>query len=177
DGRFSDEVLAHLESKVRSGVKVHILLDAYGSTKAPSRKLRHFTSLGGKVTSFRSLMPLPWTLMRNTKRNHRRAITIDGRIAYTGGAAIDDKWLGNARTPDEWHDIMLRFTGSLAARLQSSFVELWMSTTGEDLAGPDYFPPDRNGDETIPYVTLSSSPSPDLFEMESFFLMSLWAAQ
>jgi cardiolipin synthase len=121
------------------------------------------------------LVPLPWTILRNTKRNHRRAITIDGLVGYTGGLAVDDKWLGQARTPEEWHDLMFRFTGSVAARLSGSFSELWMATTGEMLippARPENAPP-----ETIPYVTLSTSPSPDLFENETFFLCSLWAAQ
>src|SRR6185312_6662593 len=43
--------------------------------------------------------------MQDTRRNHRRAFPIDGRVGYTGGVAVDDKWLGRARTPDEWHDL------------------------------------------------------------------------
>jgi len=172
DGRFSNQVLSHLESKAAAGVKVYILLDAYGSIKAPSfDKLK---AAGGKVVTFRSLVPLPWTIMRATKRNHRRAITIDGLIGYTGGVAVDDKWLGTASSPEEWHDLMFRFTGSVAARLMGSFSELWMATTGEMLLAANQ---PAVPDEGIPYVTLSTSPSPDLFESETFFLISLWAAR
>jgi cardiolipin synthase len=177
DGRFSDQILVHLERKVAKGVQVRILLDDYGSVKSPRGKFDHFKSLGGKVATFRSLMPLPWTIMRNAKRNHRRALTIDGRIAYTGGVAVDDKWLGDARSPDEWHDIMLRFTGSVAARLQGSFAEVWMASTGEMLAGENYYPQGSAGDTDMSYVTLSSSPSPDLYEMQTFLLASIWSAR
>jgi cardiolipin synthase len=176
DGRFSDQVLGHLQRKAAAGVKVYILLDAYGSNKAPDRKFDALKKAGGEVAEFRSLVPLPWTLMRDTRRNHRRAITMDGRIGYTGGVAVDDKWLGRSRNPDEWHDLMFRFTGSMAARLMGSFSEVWMATTGQMLLAPAMMQrdPARDG---VPYVTLSTSPSPDLFEAESFFLMSLWAAQ
>lgn len=171
DGTFSNRVLSHLERKAAAGVKVYILLDAYGSIKAPGfDKLK---AAGGKVETFRSLVPLPWTIMRATKRNHRRAITIDGLVGYTGGVAVDDKWLGKASTPEEWHDLMFRFTGSVATRLMGSFSELWMATTGEMLVPENRV---KAGVEAIPYVTLSTSPSPDLFESEAFFLISLWAA-
>lgn len=175
DGRFSDQVLAHLEQKATAGVKVYLLLDAYGSSKAPGGKMDRLRNLGGKVATFRSLVPLPWTIMQDTRRNHRRSITIDGRIGYTGGVAVDDKWLGHARNPDEWHDLMFRFTGSAAKRLMGSFSEVWMATTGAMLVVPAGEQADSAAGS--PYVTLSTSPSPDLFEGETFFLSSLWAAQ
>lgn len=43
-------------------------------------------------------------LSRFHRRNHRRAIVIDGRIAYTGGMALVDHWLGDARNEGEWRD-------------------------------------------------------------------------
>jgi len=174
DGRFSDQLLQHLQRKSAAGVKVYVLLDAYGSVKAPDGKFDRLKKSGAKVSVFRSLMPLPWKIMQDTKRNHRRAITIDGRVGYTGGVAVDDKWLGHARTPEEWHDLMFRFTGSAAQRLMGSFSELWMATTGEMLL------PFQEGEEEgngSPYLILSTSPSPDLFEGETFFLTSLWSAR
>jgi len=177
DGRFSDAVLAHLEQKAAKGVAVYVLLDAYGSIKAPDGKFDELKDKGGKVATFHSLMPLPWTMMRDVRRNHRRAMTVDGRIGYTGGVAVDDKWLGQARNPEEWHDLMFRFTGSAASRIQGSFSEIWMATTGELLFGPRFGSVESTASEKTPYLTLSTTPSPDLFEGESFFLMSLWSAR
>jgi cardiolipin synthase len=31
-------------------------------------------------------------------RSHVRGIVVDGRIAWTGGFGMDDKWLGDGRT-------------------------------------------------------------------------------
>jgi len=175
DGALSDQVLAHLEQKQRAGVPVRVMYDAYGGLKAPSGKFDRLKSLGAQVTVFHSLIPLPWTISRAPKRNHRRAIIIDGTTAYTGGWAVDDVWRGDARNPSEWHDLMFRLRGSMAARLQGSFAEIWGATTGEILVGERFFPSAAPGGNTT-YVTLSSSPSPDLFEGESFFLWSLLGA-
>ena len=176
DGRFSDIVLDHLENRQRAGVQVRILLDAYGGLKAPGRRLERLKDLGGRVVTFHSLLPLPWTVMRSTKRNHRRAIVIDGKTAFTGGFGVDDVWLGNARNPKEWHDLMFLVKDSMAQRLQGSFSELWAATTGELLTGPDFFPSIQTVG-AIPYVALSSSPSPDLYEDETFILLSLAGAR
>ena len=176
DGRFSDAVLDHLEKRQREGVQVRILLDAYGGLKAPAGKLKDLEKLGAKVATFHSLVPLPWTVMRSTKRDHRRAIIFDGTAAYTGGFGVDDVWLGNARNPAEWHDLMFRVGGTMARRLQGSFSELWAATTGELLLGANFYPDVPSGGETL-YVALSSSPSPDLYEEETFVLLSLLAAR
>jgi len=140
DGRFSDVLLDHLERRQRAGVQVRLLVDAYGSIRAPISKFDELEKLGGKIIRFHSLMPLPWTIMRNTKRNHRRSIVVDGTIGYTGGIATDDVWLGDARDPSQWHDLMFRVDGSMARRLQGSFAELWAATTGEVLQGPRFYP-------------------------------------
>lgn len=176
DGKFNDMVLARLERKQRQGVEVRVMLDAYGAKHAPSAKLKRLEDAGGKVAVFRSLVPLPWNILRNTKRNHRRSIVVDGVTGYTGGIAVGDSWLGDARTPDEWHDFMFRMKGSMAARLQGSFAELWARTTGEVLLGEKFYPAAYERG-SISYVTLSTSPSPDLYEVESFIYLSLLAAR
>lgn len=178
DGTFSDQVLAHLEQKQRAGVEVRIMLDAYGGLTAPREKLSRLKALGGKVATFHSLMPLPWTMARDHKRNHRRSIIIDGSIGYTGGIAVDDVWLGNARNSSQWRDMMFRVRGSMASHLQGAFSELWASATGELLMGNKFYPNvPPSAEQTVSYVPLASAPSPDLFEMENFMLISLLGAQ
>ena len=51
-------------------------------------------------------------------RSHIRVVVIDGRIGYTGGFGMDDKWLGSGRSEDEWRDTNVRFTGPAVNQLQ-----------------------------------------------------------
>jgi phosphatidylserine/phosphatidylglycerophosphate/cardiolipin synthase-like enzyme len=85
---------------------------------------------------------------------------MDGRIAYTGGMAVADKWVGSADTEEHWRDTMVRVTGPLAVTLQSAFVAPWAQTTGELLFGPDVFPPDVPEPST-PLPGLRPPPAPD----------------
>jgi cardiolipin synthase len=178
DGKFSDTLLAHLAQKAKAGVQVRVALDGYGSIRAPWKKFTDFENAGGKTTTFHTLMPLPWAMTRDHKRNHRRAIVIDGRIAYTGGIAVADSWLGNASNPSQWRDMMFRVEGSMAAHLQAAFSEVWELGTGEILAGPTFYPPvtQPSGSE-VRYLPFVSSPSADTFGMENLMLLSLGAAR
>jgi cardiolipin synthase len=179
DGKFSDILFAHLLRKVKAGVQVRIALDGYGSLRAPWTKFSDFERAGGKTTTFHTLMPLPWAMIRDHKRNHRRAIVIDGRVAYTGGVAVADPWLGNARNPNEWRDMMFRVDGSMAAHLQSAFAEIWELGTGEILNGDKFYPSAGRGAgvRQLRYIPFVSSPSVDTFGMENLELLSLGAAR
>jgi cardiolipin synthase len=79
-------------------------------------------------------------LVRIYRRTHRRAIVIDGRVAFTGGAAVSKKWVGNVRTDHEWRDSMTRVTGPLVAGIQAAFALNWVYCTGEVLMGPRFYP-------------------------------------
>jgi cardiolipin synthase A/B len=151
-------------------------VDAYGAESAPDEKFEALKEAGGKVGVYNSLVPLPWKVTRTAKRTHRRAFIIDGRIGYTGGAAIDDVWLGNARNPEEWRDLMFRFEGPMVGRLQGSFAETWAMLDGELLAGEAIFPSLPQGGP-VTSIPLSSVPSPDLFESQTFVLLSLLGAR
>ena len=125
--------------RAREGVEVRVLLDWFGSHKFRPRHSRELRQAGVRVEMFRPLNLR--NLVRIYRRTHRRAIVIDGRIAFTGGAAVSKKWAGNVRTPHEWRDSMTQVTGPLVGGIQSAFVENWVYCTGEVLAGSRFFPP------------------------------------
>jgi cardiolipin synthase len=142
-GEANDQVFAALVDRARAGVKVRVLLDGLGGMKAPDKDVDALKAAGGQVERFSA--PRFGKLTRFHKRNHRRSIVMDGRVGYTGGMAVGDKWVGNADTEEHWRDAMVRVTGPLAATLQSAFVSPWAQTSGELLSGPDVFPPDVIG--------------------------------
>jgi len=176
-GQMNDQVSAALIERARAGVQVRLLLDGMGGMKAPGETIDAMKKAGVKIETFRP--PRLGKLTRFHQRNHRRAIVIDGEVGFTGGAAVADKWVGDADTPEHWRDTMVRVTGPFAASLQSAFAPLWAYASGELLAGPAYFRPDNvEGDSSgILHTGLASSPSSEDHPLRLFFAQSFAAAR
>jgi cardiolipin synthase len=71
---------------------------------------------------------------------HRKVLVVDGRVGFTGGMCIDDRWDGNANSVKVWRDTIVRLDGPVVRQMQSVFATNWLQTTGDILFGPDYFP-------------------------------------
>lgn len=175
-GRMSDQVFPALIERARAGVEVRVLLDGLGGMRCPDGDVEALRAAGGKVASFR---PLKFGMItRFHRRNHRRAIVFDGTHGYTGGMAVGDKWLGNARNPDEWRDTMIRVTGCLAESLQSAFSEPWAYVTGEVLTGDAFFPDEMVDDDCdTRSLGLISSPASEEHPLRLFFFLAFLAAR
>jgi cardiolipin synthase len=175
-GEMSDRILHALTARAAEGVQVRLLLDGLGGYNAPEERLDGLRAAGARVARFRQ--PRFGRLTRFHKRNHRRAIVIDGRIGFTGGVAVADYWLGDGRTAGSWRDHMTRLTDCMAANLQSSFAELWAHCCGELLVGQGFFP-DLDGDlpdDAPRHVALISSPSPEEHPVRLFFNLTFLSA-
>ena len=85
--------------RARAGVEVRVLVDGFGSLKLKRAHRRELSDAGVKVERFRPFGVN--NLVRVYRRTHRRAIVVDGRVAFTGGAAISKKWAGDVRTNHE----------------------------------------------------------------------------
>jgi cardiolipin synthase len=120
----------------RHGVEVRLLVDAWGS-KFKDLKAE-FDAAGVHAEKYRPIRL--FSINRVGRRTHRKILVVDGRIAYTGGLGIDDRWLGDARNTHEWRDTMVRAEGPVAAQMQAIFAEDWTFTTGEILAGEHFYP-------------------------------------
>lgn len=160
--------------RVGQGVEVRLLVDWFGSFKLKRRHRDELARAGVKVEAFRPLNLR--NLVRIYRRTHRRAIVIDGRVAFTGGAAISKKWAGNVRTPHEWRDSMTRVTGPLVGGIQSAFAENWVYCTGEVLSASRFFPPLEPGPGPCT-VSVVSSPSDALQPIRILFWLSFANAQ
>src|SRR5258708_14273512 len=99
-GKMSDQVLAVLAERAAAGVEVRVLLDGLGGMFITPEELRPLTDAGGVVAWFRP--PRFGKLTRLHRRNHRRAVVIDGRIRFTGGMAISDSLLGGCQNTQGW---------------------------------------------------------------------------
>jgi cardiolipin synthase len=177
-GKVSDRMFDALTERARAGVQVRMMLDGFGAHGTPPERIRELEAAGGCVRFFN---PPRWgRLTAFYKRNHRRAIIVDGKIAFTGGAAVSDVWLGDAQDEDHWRDTMVEVRGCLATNLQSSFVQLWSGGTGEILVGEAFYPSEHDepgAEELTRHVHVTSTPASVAHTLRVFFILTLACAR
>lgn len=180
DGRASEQIFQVLLERQRAGVQVRLMIDAVGGIKAPRERIRELRDAGGRFAWYHALRFGKLTSFY--KRNHRRAIIVDGRVGFTGGAAVADMWLGDAEDEEHWRDQMVEVRGCLASNLQSAFTQIWANATGEVLAGEAFYPhlPEDEtgpGEEITRHVHVVSSPAQASHPLRILFWMSIACAR
>jgi cardiolipin synthase len=163
-----------LAERARAGVRVKILLDAFGSSDIGDDIVRQLEEAQCQIAWYN---PLRWyTLGRINQRTHRKSLIIDGRIAYTGGAGIADNWLGHAQDADHWRDIQVRLEGPAVTPLQTGFSQNWLETTRELISGPLYYPVHEPvGDMSA--LTIISTPVTGASTARILYYLSIAAAR
>jgi cardiolipin synthase len=132
-GQMASMLRRILLERAAAGVRVHVLYDAFGAARIPRQDRTALREAGVVVVPFRPIRPSELHLAQN--RSHVRGIVIDGRIGWTGGFGIDDKWLGDGRRNGSWRETNVRFEGPAVRQLQAAFVAAWAEATGVLLSG------------------------------------------
>ena len=167
--------MAHaLAERARAGVGVNVLIDAVGSKGMPSKYRALMEKAGCHVASYHSLNPI--SIKRINHRNHRRVLVVDGRVGFTGGTGIGEKWTGDGRTKGHWRQTDVRVEGPIVRSLQAAFAENWRDATGLLLGGDAYFPelPPRG---PLIAQSIKSSPASGAAEAYVLFLLAIDAAR
>jgi cardiolipin synthase A/B len=125
-------------AKAREGVKVRVLIDAVGGSRAGGKCLERLSAGGVELSQY--CRPRWWNLRRFNHRTHRKLLMVDGEIGYTFGHGIADQWLGDAEDQDHWRDTAVRVEGPAVAALQSVFMENWIEETQQVPAGLGCYP-------------------------------------
>jgi cardiolipin synthase len=137
-GAVADTLAAVLEERARAGVRVLLVLDAFGSQNLSEEWADSLRQAGVELALLRQLH---WYSLHNASdRSHVRVVVIDGRIGYTGGFGLADYWLGDGRHEDQWRETNVRFEGPSVMELQAAFAAAWAECTGELIAGDVFFP-------------------------------------
>ena len=173
-GRMADELREILVDRARAGVRVLFLYDAFGSS-FPKEYIKALEAAGVVTKAFRPLSVLAAHHVQN--RAHIRVVCVDGRIGYTGGFGIADKWFGNGRDEGQWRDSNVRFTGHAVHQLQSAFVACWAEATGDLLVGDELFAPVERRESGVLAGVLHGSPSVGSTEAERFFALTIASAR
>jgi len=175
-GAVADSLAHHLMARARAGVRVMLVLDAFGASSIEDDWIAMLRGAGVKVQELR---PIHWySLDKAGNRSHVRAIVVDGRVGYTGGFGIADKWRGDGQSPEQWRDTNVRFEGPAVMQLQAAFASAWAEASGELLTG-DLFFPRTSFDSVGPTVAglLHTAPSMGSTTAERFLALSVVSAR
>ncbi|MSQ71588.1 MAG: cardiolipin synthase ClsB [Betaproteobacteria bacterium] len=108
----------------RRGVKVHVLVDGFGSQDLPLAIRKRLLDAQVQLSIFRPNIS-PFSLRRHRlRRMHRKLAAIDGRVAFIGGINIIDDYEVPGEGPPRF-DYAVRIEGPLLRPVQREMDRLW----------------------------------------------------
>ncbi|MFI3296620.1 MAG: cardiolipin synthase [bacterium] len=149
-----DKLQSLLKKKADEGVEVRVLYDFLGGWRLPTFWKQDLRQANVEIHSYNSFKNLFGFFMMNY-RNHRKLVIIDGKIGYTGGVNLAERYrIGNEL--GDWRDTFIRISGEAVHEMQYSFLFDWNFVTGTRLRSIKYYPKiDATGDKYIQIVTSS----------------------
>ncbi|HSW15454.1 MAG TPA: phospholipase D-like domain-containing protein [Solimonas sp.] len=166
-GQRYEKVLAE---RARAGVEVRLITDGFGGIGAGPEFRERLSKAGVQIREFNSVNPLKDPrLWRITRRNHRKILVVDGRVAFTGGINITDNYSAaptgsgsrlsgsgsgsSSRSRRDWRDTQIRVEGPATAEFQREFLRYW-NRLGAEVAEPSTQEPPlpRRGDQFVRVV-------------------------
>lgn len=134
-----------LMAKAKEGVRVRLIYDWLGAFCKTSRRFwNRLRTAGVEVRCFnppRVDSPLSWLT-----RDHRKMISVDGRIAFVTGLCIGRMWVGYPeRSIQPWRDTGVSVEGPAVADIDLAFAQAWEATGApvpcEELREPESIAP------------------------------------
>jgi cardiolipin synthase len=173
-GSIGREFTDALAERARAGVKVHVLLDWIGSMKIDDASMDEMRRAGVQLHRYHK--PVWWKLARLNNRTHRKLLVVDGRVGFTGGVGIADKWRGHAQDAEHWRDTHFRVEGPVVGQMQAVFNDNWTKATGTVLDGEAYFPALKHEGDAAAQM-FSSSITGGSESMHLMYLLAITAAR
>ncbi|MDR1136115.1 MAG: cardiolipin synthase [Clostridiales Family XIII bacterium] len=169
-------LLEALTRKAREGVEVRLLIDAMGGRQFAARDMDAFKAAGGKFAFF--FQPkLKFLTMKFNYRNHRKLVTIDGKVGYLGGFNIGNEYLGKVEKFGYWRDTHLRLQGSSVHNMNARFVMDWRFASKEDIYITETYNPEPGNVGEAAIQVVASGPDSSREEVKHGYLKMISSAR
>jgi len=139
-GELTERFYNLFKEKISEGVEIRLIYDSFGSYSFRGKFKKKFLELGVKVFP---MMPIRFgnLLFTLNYRNHRKIIIIDGKVGFTGGVNVTDKYIEPISDLGIWEDIHVKLAGPVVNSLHRIFVKDYHFASNEDLLlTKNYFP-------------------------------------
>ena len=156
-------LVERLERCARRGVRVLLVVDGLGSRSAKRSLLGPLIAAGVDVRVFH---PLEWRApLRTWRRDHRKLLLIDGRIAFTGGINFSESYASRRRSrlsprravARGWRDTHIRVQGPGVAGFELAFAARWRELGGGLTAARARSPVPEHGNDLVGVLTSSGT--------------------
>lgn len=128
------EFASALSDADKRGVEVRVLIDAVGAKYALKSIVTTLRDLGVTVNLFNRPL-VPGRFRYANLRNHRKILTIDGKLAFTGGMNIRGCCVTSSKSAGTVKDLHFRLQGPIVGHIQDTFIADWQFATAEELVG------------------------------------------
>ena len=169
DDRIGNAVCNILIRKAKEGLEVRVIYDDVGCWSLNDKFIQSLKDAGVQIFPF---MPVrfPFFTSKLNFRNHRKIIVIDGKVGFTGGLNIADRYISGSEELGPWRDTHLKIEGEAVYSLQSVFLLDWYFVSRRNLHDQDrYFPPVEVADRHLMQIVTSGPDSDWASIMQTFF--------
>ena len=117
-------VLEALKHAAQRHVKVHVILDGFGSAALPETIIQSLTAAGVKLLWFRRERQFFALRRKRLRRLHRKLVLVDNQVAFVGGINIEDDQPPALSAPRL--DYAVRVEGPVNAEIYLTMRRLWL---------------------------------------------------
>lgn len=168
-GRFTEA----LADAARRGVDVRLVLDSMGAKTIDTGHRESLEDAGARVGWFNQVGS--FGIEEVNYRTHRKALIVDGDVAFVGGIGIADQWAFDIDGQLRWRDTQIEVHGPAAVNVEAAFNENWIETGG--IVEPDLLPHDDEPAGRARSIVVWSSPEGGTNAMKLLYLLALGAAR
>jgi len=172
-GEVGTQFADALEAAAKRGVKVAIILDSVGSKKMSDGDTDRLKAAGAEIRWVNPLVSLQFEEVNY--RTHRKALVVDGAVAFIGGMGIADQWARDQKDIPMWRDTMVEMHGPVVDDIEAAFNQNWIVVGGvvEPQVEASAAPPTGPAKS----IAVWSAPQSGANELKLLYLLAIGAAR
>jgi cardiolipin synthase A/B len=172
-GEIADRFTDALARAAGRGVNVRMVLDAIGSKKMSRKEIDRLEDAGCQLGWVNPV--ISYSIGEVNYRTHRKALVVDGRVAFVGGMGIGDHYWKDTKAYPRWRDTHVELRGPAVTDVEAAFNQNWILTGG--VVDPVVRPAEARPAGTARSIVVWSSRQGGFNEMKLLFLLAIAAAR
>jgi cardiolipin synthase len=171
-GETAEQFTSAFAAAARRGVDVRMVLDSIGAKNIDPDHLTQLQDAGCHIGWYHQVAS--YSVEEANYRTHRKALVVDGDVAFVGGMGIADQWARDIDGQKQWRDTQIEVRGPAAMDVEAAFNENWIETSG--VVEPDvltHAAPEGRARS----IGVWSSPEGGANELKRLYLLAMAAAR